>query len=149
MWGWSTIWDMSLNQTGHHSWIQRDATIFSIWTVNVVILYIQSLVQSFVYFLLANTCLVIMSTGKEWTNSSSFIPVLRIKASPFSYLCVKVFYIGEILYCGLFRWDRRWRLVFKQCQVKNLQPLVIFSFFNISLCLFKATLLCTGTDALP
>lgn len=28
----------------------------------------------------------------------------------------------------------------------NLQPLVIFSFFIASLCLFKATLLCTNTD---
>lgn len=54
-----------------------------------------------------------------------------------SYLCMKMFYNRVILYCGLFRWDR-W-LSLNNVKYK-LQPLVIFSFCTISMCLFKTTL---------
>lgn len=76
---------------------QKDAggvyCIYHKETVKVVILDIHWLVQSFMLlsFLLGNTCLEIMSTGKEWTNSSSFIPVLRIKASRLHIFAWKCF----------------------------------------------------------
>lgn len=74
----------------YETWVQtkQAATVLTqkdagVCFVKVVILYIWSLVQSFLpfHFVLGDACLVIMSTGKEWTNPSSFIPVLRIKTS--------------------------------------------------------------------
>lgn len=80
--------------------------------------------------------------AKNESTLDPFVPVLRTKAGPHSCLCVTMFNNRAIPYCRLPRPARRSGLGFKQRPSTNLQPLVIFSFFITSSCLFKAALLC-------
>lgn len=83
---------------------------------------------------------------KNESTLDPFIPVLRIKAGSHSCLCVTVFNNRAIPYCRLPRSVRCSHLCFKAVSRANLQPLVIFSFFITSSCLFKAALLCNHAD---
>lgn len=94
-------------------------------------------------FLLANACLVVMPTGKEWTSSSSFIPVLRIKVSGLvmSLQGVVVPQSDSLLWAP----GAKPKMTLTFLNTGNHKPPAVSRFLITSPCLFKATLLCNNT----
>lgn len=94
-------------------------------------------------FLLAYACLVVMPTGKEWTSSSSFIPVLRTKVSGLVISLQGV--VVPQSDSPLRAPGAKPKTTLTLLNTANHKPPAVSRFLITSPCLFKATLLCNNT----